>query len=79
MPQEKQKKVPAIWKVIAKLVPAEKTPRTLLEGEMFYDICFNSYSYLKKESLETTHNLLAVRVGYLYASEASSLWQYICT
>ena len=47
--------------------------------EMFYDIYFNSYSYMKKEILETTHNVLAVCVGYLYASEASSLWYYICT
>ena len=44
------------------------------KAEMFYDIYFNSYSYLKKEILETTHNLLAVRLGYSYASELSSLW-----
>jgi hypothetical protein len=43
MPQEKQKKVPAIWKVIAKLVPAEKTPRTLLEGN---DVDIHLFIYM---------------------------------
>ena len=43
MPQEKQKKVPSLWKVIAKLVPAEKTPRTLLEGN---DVDIHLFIYM---------------------------------